>query len=334
MMKIRHYIFLLIPLILQSCFKEDDRVTPHDPGNLTTDTVGMTEYYKYQVYYSFETGQAVKSVNKASWDLGFSCDSAGVRVILNTSNFMRSAVLPGHVFGTPADTSGVDWHFDKSDGNPDSAAFLNWISIAGNDTSYAGNTWIVDRGMDELGNVRGLRQLVLDSLKGDTYYFRFAAKNGTGVTSFSITKDPTRNYTCFSFASGGAVADVEPPKETWDVVFTQYTTLLFTDIGEAYPYLVTGVLINPYKVEAAQDNQNAFEAITGSTLASLDFSKNWDKIGYEWKQYDFDAGVYTVNPDKIYVVQSVSGFYFKLRFVGFYSLSLEKGYPSFEYQKL
>ncbi len=327
-------LLLLLSLLLQSCFKEDERVPAHDPGNLTTDTVAMTEYYKYQVFYSLETGQAVKSVAKASWDLGFSCDSGAFRVILNTSNFMMAAPMPGHSFGTPADTSGVVWRFDKSDGNPDSTALPGWIEFSGNDTLYPGMTWVIDRGMDELGNVRGLRQLVLDSLKGETYYFRFANFNGSAQSAFSITKDHQLNYKCFSFAGGGQIIDVEPPKDTWDLVFTQYTTLLFTDIGEAYPYLVTGVMLNPGNTAAARDQVNAFETISTQTLSDLTFREDWDAVGYEWKWYDFDAGVYTVDPERKYVIRTVSGYYYKLRFVGFYNLSLEKGHPSFEYQKL
>ena len=59
-----------------------------------------------------------------------------------------------------------------------------------------------------------------------------------------------------------------------------------------------------------------------------------DAIGYDWKFYNFTSGVYTIRPNLNYIVHGVSGFYFKLRFVGFYNKDGLKGYPVIEYQKL
>jgi len=57
--------------LVSSCFKDDEKVTPHVAGDYITDTVGLTDNYKYQVYYSLLDSNAVITNNKDSWDLGF-----------------------------------------------------------------------------------------------------------------------------------------------------------------------------------------------------------------------------------------------------------------------
>ena len=327
-------LFCLMGMVLTACFKEDEKVPPHIAGDVKMDTAAMTPLYKNQVFYDLGTGSAVSTVLKTDWDLGFASDSNGVRIILNSSNFMKAADMGIVPIGFPADTSGVTWKFDKSDGNPDSSAIMGWIIPNGSDTTYSRHLFVIDRGMDEQGNLRGLRQVIFDSLKGNTFYFRFSNYNGTGLTSFSVSKQPGRNFAGFSFASGGQVKQVEPLRSDWDLKFTQYTTLLFTDLGEAYPYLVTGVLINPYKVAVAIDETNAFQDIKMANVSSYTFSSAEDQIGYDWKFYSFESGSYTVVTNKTYIIRDTEGFYFKLRFVSFYNQAGEKGYPVFEFQEL
>jgi hypothetical protein len=59
-----------------------------------------------------------------------------------------------------------------------------------------------------------------------------------------------------------------------------------------------------------------------------------DFIGYDWKYYDFETGSYTVDFSRSYIIRTRAGFYFKLRFAGFYNASGEKGYPVIEFQRL
>jgi hypothetical protein len=195
---------------------------------------------------------------------------------------------------------------------------------------------ILDRGIDYRGISRGYSQLVIDSLIMGTYYFRVANLNGTNPHSYSISKNRAVNHVLFSISDPSLII-TEPDKLTWDLFFTQYTTLLYTDVGDPYPYLVTGVLINPTIVEVAVDSITPFESVNFDFAQSMTFTKQADRIGYNWKRYDFNAGTYTVNSDLVYVIRDTKGFLYKFRFIGFYKYHnnrLEKGFPSFEYQKL
>ena len=64
------------------------------------------------------------------------------------------------------------------------------------------------------------------------------------------------------------------------------------------------------------------------------YSTQRDIIGFNWKTFDFDTQVYTINSSMNYIIQSENGIFYKLRFIDFYNNSGEKGYPKFEIQEL
>jgi len=330
------YLATFLMVIVTSCFKEDQMVEPHKPGNYVTDTVAMTDTYKYQVYYNLHDSLAFNSTLKSSWDIGFESSSLGWRVILNSSSFMKSAYLVGQLFGSPADTVGAKWLFNPSDGSADSLAIGKWFTVQGNDTIGTNRLLVIDRGMDEVGEPLGFSQLVVDSLSNGTYYFRIANLDGTDPKSFSVKKHGGYNYVLFSITNPAKIV-TEPLNTTWDILFSQYTTLLFTDAGDPYPYLVTGVLINKPFVDVAVDSLTPFSEIDYEFAQKMNFTNQSDRIGYEWKKYNFTSGTYTVNSDVNYIIRDTKGYLYKFRFIGFYKFlnrRLQKGYPSFEYQKL
>jgi hypothetical protein len=179
-------IIVSLTMLVSSCFKEDEPITPHVPGDYITDTIALTDTYKYQVYYNLHDSAVAGSYIRSIWDLGFESFSNGWRVILNTSCFMKSAYLDGQIFGMPADTTGAIWLFNPSDGSADSLAIGKWFTVDGDDTLGTNRLLVIDRGVDVKGNPRGFSQLVIDSLSNGTYYFRIAALNGANPMSFSI----------------------------------------------------------------------------------------------------------------------------------------------------
>jgi len=333
-MKLLSSLLLLVTAIaLGSCFKEDEKVPPHARGEVKTDTVPLTENYRYQVWYSLDSGTIVRKEIKTNFDLGFDCRPNGAAIILNTADFMKVIDLGEVPFGKTYDTTGLVMRFDKSDGNPDSTAIDRWYRVEGGDTVSNHHVYAVSRGLDELGNPLGLYQVIFDSLSAGKYYFRFAPLHGGTASSAVVAKDPAVNFTWFSLPLEIPVTG-EPPKGSYDLVFGQYTTMLYTDLGQPYPYLVTGVLLNRNGVTAAVDTIHPFLSITRETVQSIPFSAALDRIGYDWKYYNFTTGVYTIRPGLSYIVRTVSGQYFKMRFTAFYNRNGLKGYPVIEYQAL
>jgi hypothetical protein len=246
---------------------------------------------------------------------------------------MRAGDLGEVPFGLAYDTTGLLMSFDKSDGNPDSTAIDVWFKITDNDTVSNGHVYAISRGLDDYGNPLGLVQVIFDSLKNGTYYFRHAPLGGGPVTAAQVSGNNMVHYIWYSFVNS-KVVELEPEKNSYDLLFTQYTTMLYTDEGIPYPYLVTGVLINRQGILVAKDTTHPFQEITKDLIPDLTFSKTLDVIGYEWKDYSFSSGVYTVLPNLSYIIRNNTGYLYKLRFIGFYDKNGAKGYPVIEYQAL
>jgi hypothetical protein len=343
-MRILSYIsaFILIFLVT-SCFKEDEKITPHDPGDVLTDSVRVARNgkYYYQSYYDLGTKSIVSTNLKSTWDLGFECGKEGTKIILNSSNFMLAARSGQTDFNLPIDTVGYSWKFDASSGNPDSTAFGGWVYYISPDSTlaYSNEIYVIDRGYDADGNLRGLRKMVFQEVTDSSYTFRFANLDGSGDHFFTIKKDNEVNYICFSFDEEGKQLSPEPPKNDWDLLFSQYTTLLYTSEGDPYPYLLTGVLSNPNRIRVAQDTLYEFSEIDLDIAQSLIYSQALDEIGYDWKDVvgDVNSGIvtYVIVEGLNYVVRDTDGYFYKLRFISYYNLvNGDKGVPTFEFQKL
>ncbi|HTF82223.1 MAG TPA: HmuY family protein, partial [Cytophagales bacterium] len=77
-----------------------------------------------------------------------------------------------------------------------------------------------------------------------------------------------------------------------------------------------------------------YKEVTLADTASAKFSNKANSIGYDWKTFDLNTGLYTIHDEMTYIIHDAKGFYYKLHFVDFYNGNGEKGYPTFEYQKL
>lgn len=331
-------ILLFIPLFgLTSCFKEDERIAPFDRGEKITATIGMTQTYKYQVYYSLDDTSAVSQTNKGVFDLMFDNAPGQSGVYPNSANFAKVARTGQFDITAVNSINGLVFNFDASSGNRDSLAFGNWFELQNGDTVPSGEVFVIDLGYDDLGNILGYRKLVVDSLKGNSYYFRYAALNNSQINSGVATKSGSSNYIYFSFTTHEQVFP-EPAREDYDLLFTQYTTLLYTNDGEPYPYIVTGVLLNRFNTMCYLDTTFVFDSIAMDHIQDQRFTSRPDVIGYDWKEVkgDVNSGnvYYEIRPENNYFIKNQEGFYYKLRFVSFYNNNGEKGYPTIEFQKL
>ena len=330
-MRASRYIALLLLLPAFSCFEVDEPVLPHESGDVETGQVGMTSSYKYQLYYDLGTASMVSSNLKSEWDLGFSASDTSAHVILNTGNFMWALHTGKQGLFAQVDTSGMTWAFDDSQLGIRKTAIGAWGNGDGTQMTGTGELILVDRGYDDLGLPRGIVRLVIDKLENDTFYFRFAEFKGSVEYPCKVARDVAGNHACFSFENQGKQVAIEPPRDDWDLHFTQYTTILLTNDGDPYPYLVTGVLMNPNAVEAVMDSTVDFDSLTRPEAEQYILETSQDVIGYGWKWFDFDAGTYLVLPQNIYIIRDTEGYLYKLRFVSFINQFGERGYPGFEF---
>lgn len=337
---LRHaFIFIGLSLLFSSCFKEENPIEPHPKPDIGEVVIPMTQYYVNQVYFNLAADEQISMNKKNEFDLSFSCADTGYMINLNTATFMTAAQTEFSDLEQVTDTTNLSWYFDKSDGNPDSTALFNWISISGEDTTYLDKVWVINRGIDTAGFNLGLKKAKFEKLSNGKYYFTYADMDNSYMQQVVVEKNPGFNSIQFSFENNGVVEQIEPETTDWDLIFTQYTTLLFTDEGDSYPYLVTGTLINRLGTKVAFDSTMVFNDIVLEDVIYLDYSDDLDAIGYEWKELfgDINGGdfYYQTKSNYNYFIRSKQGLYYKLKFTGFYDVNTGvKGYPTFEYQRL
>ncbi len=178
----------------------------------------------------------------------------------------------------------------------------------------------------------------IDSVSSTAFSVTCAGMKGQPVSSV-VTKDPSFSFIHTAIQGDSLhVVDIEPPKTDWDLLFTQYGTILYTDNGIPTPYFVRGVLLNPYKVNAALDFSVPFDSIDWDAAQKFHYSDKRNAIGYDWKDviidFESNSAEYFVRKDSSWVIQDTEGRYFKMHFLNYYNSLHQVGYPEFEYLEL
>lgn len=334
---IKHAPVLLCVVIfifsLSSCFKEKPMKPKSNNNSDRQVVIPMTSTYKNIFFFNLQSGQVIKESDPATYDLMFENAVDKLSIWLNSSKLMQLRRTNTTDFSkvTYNDTLGYDgWILDRSTFSEDSNAIGKWWSEAGDGISSTQEVYLVSLGKDLEGNSLGYRKLKIESFAGNTYNIRFAFPDGSDEHTFSIAKDGATCYRYFSFADGGKLADIEPPKDNWDFVFTRYGYVFFDPYY--LPYIVVGALSNPLHIEAYVDSTINFENVKLEDLHIEKFSSYRDVIGYNWKSYDFTE--YKALPYRIYFIKTEDGRYYKMRFLDFYNENFERGYPTFEYEEM
>lgn len=320
-------------VLFTSCLKEDKPVPAHQPGSSITSSFDMGTYYRNQAYFNIETNSFAAQNLKTIWDMGFDTRPGKYAIVLNGAKFCKvwNTGIPD--MASVEDTLGANWAFDTNTGNPDSTGVGAW-GVAGTDTMVTnGEVYILDRGYDENNVHLGFKKFKIDGAGKNAYYIQFANLDGSELQTLTIPKNNSYNYSYASLTGAGAVVEVEPPANTWDIAFTQYIYVYHTVDYPNYPYLVTGVLLNHTFATAAADSTTAYADITLADTLDHNFTNRLDIIGHDWKVYNFTAAQYTIKPDKNYIIRSRNGLYYKFHFLDFYKDGV-KGNVAFEYQLL
>ena len=319
---LRNAVLAIFSVLLMSCEKEELPVPAHDPGNVITNNVQMESDYRYQLFFDLETNTMVKKTFKKIWDLGFEASEYGYRVILNSAKAMFIANTHQADFFAVSDTVGLNFRWDAISGNLDSTAIDDWRGT--------NDVYVIDRGFDEAGLHQGFSKIVLLSVASDEYLVKFSNLDGTNEMSLTIAKNDSFNFSFLSL--DGNIVSAQPEKGGWDLVFSQYTHVF--EGNPPTPYLVTGCLSNRNKVEVAAVFDKDFDSITLDDKESYSFYSEINSIGYNWKEYSFSTGSYTIFIDKNYIIKSTEEKYYKFHFIDFYDALGAKGNPTFEFQEL
>lgn len=323
---------VLFLFIFSSCEKAESPIALPPPNGSQMAMVTMGIDYETQIYFDFGTNSIVKTLPYNVWDLAFETGKDGRHVfmngaknvfIYNTHETDPSKITEGYQYGIK-DSS---YSFDAACGLPDSTGVGEWCT-AGKETKN--EVYLVN-----IKSEKTYKKFVLKSVNENSYTLAYGNLADIELKTITIPKDDQYNYTFFSFSNGGEIVSSEPPKATWDIVFTYYRHYFYE---QEMPYLVSGALLNPYKTSAFLDTTTGYVNVDGNTMANRTFSNHRDMIGYTWKDVQIDiqtnTAVYTVRPDKVYVIKNRNDEYWKLHFIGFYDNNGVKGSPSFEFERI
>ena len=313
---------------LVACEKEE---LPVSPATSQAITAAMGDDYLNMLYFDVLTGTFVKQLPHTGYDLQFESSPDGKFVFLNSSNFMFLGNMGIVPFEQVTDTiSSNPWRYDFPTGEPTRTAIGKWFNPDGTSKN---EVFVLNRGYDELGNSRGFVKMQMLSASTTTYKLRIASLDNKQDTIVTVQKDSDKNLVQFDITKF-AIEDIEPNKNDWHLHFSQYTDYDLTEEGDTIPYLVRGVLLNQDNCEAIKLENADFASITLADVQNLALSSDRNAIGYDWKAFSLNTGIYEVVPNIVYIVKEASGNYYKLHFVEFYNDNGDKGYPRFEIEGL
>ena len=329
-------IITVLSVLLGGCFEEDKMVQPHIPGDEQSFEFEKSIYH-IQSYFDLGTNSILAENGNSDWIMRFAAHPGDWHIGINSADywgvFNTGTSDPNSI---PEKPETNQWIFDHSSGNPDSSAFAGWVIFTEEDTIYTGHIYL-------LGKFNGIKYTPTWAVQfymvdENVYKFRIKTITADEWNEFEIPKSTSLNYRYFTTSDNGKMVEIEPDQSLWDLQFTQYGSILYTDEGVPTPYYVRGVLLNRHIVSAAVDSISAFADISFEDISGYTFSKQQDFIGYEWKSVEVDensnTAVYTVRPDINYIIMDTEGFFYKFRFISFYNDLGEKGFPVIEHLRL
>jgi len=316
---------LILSFVFFSCEKNEIPILPHNSGEIISRQIELYPNYQNQVFYSIKNDLVVSSNLKTDWDMAFESSEQGYNILLNSSTFSQLTVVDDITFEEVTEVLDSEWNWDNPKG-------MNYGTAIG-DPRINNSIYIINRGYNINGIARGYKKISIDTITNNYYSIRYANLDNTEMHIMKINKDSNFNFQYLSFTLNDTI-NIEPQKNKWDLLFTQYTHIFDEEIGPS-PYLVTGVLTNYInQIEVAVDTNNLFADIEYNMLMNYDFASFQDIIGYDWKYYNFDTQSYSIDSEKNYIIKDQQGYYYKMHFVDFYNDLGDKGYPMFEFQQL
>ena len=321
-------VFLIILFLIPSCVPDE---IPFVSNNLFyTTQIDLGSDYCYQKYYDIDNDLITGDNLITDWDLAFSSKSNSI--ILNSSKYMRVVAFnPSTILDLNDLIQNTEWNYDNPSGD------VNLLALNNGSASLYIGSFLVDKGYDCDDNHLGYVILEILDYDINRYVFRVIDIYSDGSWDYneSIELQKTENdYIHFSLDTKSIVDLIT---FEWDLCFSQYTEFNVSPPtgNNAAPlptYQVVGVLQNNH-VSVAVDSLNSFDNISIENITNYLFELDRNTIGYNWKKYNLQMGLYSIE-SPVYIIKISDYDYYKLLFLDFYNDNGEKGAPMFKVSKL
>ena len=294
-------------------------------GFSQADSISYGPGYTQQVYYSFANGE-VKSSDNTSWDLAFGTGGFDTDIRINDGFGVELYLYPN------GDTA--DWN------TVDTTGMQNWTPRYNSDTSWqvtafaAANISHPDYGWgvynstthevvgDSIYIIKltdgSYKKLKMNSMApSGTFTFSYADVDGSNeiIGSFNKQMYNTKKHVYYALTND-SVMDLEPVKDSWDIVFTKYQQ----PQPQGGFYKVTGIL--------AAGGRSVAEA-RGVDLTTVgwygqDYTTNIGTIGSDWKSFNMGTFSYDIVDSLTYFLADTNDIVWQLTFTKFEGSSTGK----------
>ncbi|MES2864184.1 MAG: HmuY family protein [Bacteroidota bacterium] len=346
-------------LTLASCSKDDETApvaeTPASAGAIKQPTVGGANQPN-QVFLDLST-ETSTSVNRASWDFGFSSGS-DFRIIINgalkmavkqlaTTDMSISQTSDANVAVGAGTNPASNGYCDNPTGVLAGAGSGIGTAIAEVSATDADNkVYLVNLGFAVStttpnvgsvsidGDARGWKK-VRFLRNGNGYKIQYADLASTTFTEKTIAKDAEFNFTFFSLTSGTTVA-VEPQKAKWDICFTTFTNYLNagTEVTYGYSDFITSNMKGGTKVYQVLTSEFTYDAFVKTNIVENNFTVSATDqriIGSNWRNGGGPSTLPSVKTDRFYVIKDITGNYYKVKFLAMTNDAGVRGNPTIQY---
>lgn len=352
-------LFLSIALLsLASCSNDDDtKVEIPTVGATLSASVGGANQPN-QLYLDLSS-QESKSVNRTTWDFGFST-GAEFRVILNgslkmavkklaTSDITLPQTSDPSVLAIGGGNAASNGYVDNPTGVLEGAGAGIGTAIAEiSATDDDNKVYLVNLGLaistkqpgvgsvEVDGEARGWKKVrILRS--GNGYKIQYADLNSATFTEKTISKDAAYNFSYFSLTSGATVS-VELEKVKWDLNFTTFTNYVNMGQGEVtygYADFITTNLKGGTKVyQVLVTDAVTYAAFTKASVVEANFTASVTDqriIGANWRNGGGPGSLPSIRTDRFYVVKDAAGNYYKVKFLTMTNDAGVRGNTTLEY---
>lgn len=358
------FLFLSFALLsLASCSNDDDKTPVEVPsvGAVLQPSVGGANQPN-QVYFDLSTGKS-ESVNRASWDFGFSTGS-DFRVVINGSLKMAvkkletsditlaqeidAKVTVGSGNNLVAASNG---YVDNPTGVLEGAGAGIGTAIAEVSATDADNkVYLVNLGLAVSTTKPGVGSTSVDGeargwkkvrilRNGTGYKIQYADLASKTFTEKTIAKNTDFNFSFFTLISGNTVT-VEPQKAKWDLNFTTFTNYLAgaTEVTYGYSDFIVSNMkggTQVYQVLVAEGG--SYADFTKAKVVEANFAvsaKDQRAIGSSWRSGGGPGSLPSIKTDRFYVIKDASGNYYKVKFLAMTNDAGERGHSTLEYSIL
>lgn len=365
----KQFLFLSIAMLtLAACSKNDEVAqgannsavsqTTISSGAIKQPNVGGANQPN-QVFLDLSTETAT-SVNRASWDFGFSSGS-DFRVTINgavkmavkqleTSDMTITQVEDSEVAvgaGTNASSNG---YCDNPTGVLAGAGSGIGTAIAAITAIDADNkVYLVNLGFaistttPNIGSVstdgvsRGWKK-VRFLRNGNGYKIQYADLESATFTEKIISKDSNFNLTFFSLTTQTTVV-AEPEKTNWDLCFTTFTNYVNfgTEVTYGYSDFITTNMKGGIKVYQILNSEFTYDAFAKANIVDSKFTiSTTDQriIGSSWRNGGGPSTLPSVKTDRFYVLKDITGNFYKVKFLAMTNDAGVRGNPTVQYSIL